>query len=77
MDSITHTLIATSLMFLTYLLGRYLGYKKGEEEGSQNIMTLFMLALGVSRLEINEDTKVILAFDEKGNKKYLKLSTRK
>jgi len=77
MDSVTHTLVAMGFMFVTYLIGRYLGYKKGEEEGSQYIMTLFMLALGVSRLEINEDNKSILAFDEKGNKKYLKLSTRK
>jgi ABC-type polysaccharide/polyol phosphate transport system ATPase subunit len=77
MDSVTHTLIATALMFLTYLLGRYLGFKKGEEEGTQNVMMLFMLTLGVTRLEINEENKSILAFDEKGNKKYLKLSTRK
>ena len=51
MDSYIHTIIAVSLMYLSYKVGRYFGNQDGISDMVQTLLKIF----NADSMEINED----------------------
>lgn len=65
MDPMLHTLIATSLLFISYKIGSHLGYSKGTFEGEAQVLLLLMKALDCEKIDITEEE--ITVYDKNGN----------
>jgi|TARA_A200000159_G_scaffold141639_1_gene144633 hypothetical protein len=67
MDGITHTIIATGLMFASYYAGNFFGRRKGEMYVWDIIGNIFNAA----KIEITENGELIIT-DMNGNEKKVK-----
>ena len=59
MDGITHTIIATGLLYASYQLGYYFGRGEGHRDIIQTILEVF----DASGMEINEDGDFMITKD--------------
>ena len=64
MDPYLHTAIAVALLFISYIIGRYLGIREGRNELWFGLLEVF----DAKRIEINEDGEFLVT-DMKGNEK--------
>lgn len=61
MDPITHTLIATGLLFVAYHIGHWLGFNRGEMHAYISLC----IRIKAVEISINEDTdEVILTYED-------------
>ena len=65
MDPLLHTLIATSLLLVSYKIGCHLGYSKGVYQGEAEILLMIMKALDCEKIDITE--KEIKVYGKDGN----------
>jgi hypothetical protein len=67
MDGITHTIIATGLMFASYYAGNFFGYRKGEMYVWDIIGNIF----NATKIEVTENGELVIT-DMNGNEKKVK-----
>lgn len=56
MDAITHTIIATVMLYVSYQVGKWFGNKEGEDHVWNIIGSVF----NAKKIEINEDEEFIV-----------------
>jgi len=64
MDPYLHTIIAVSLMFVSYRVGRYLGAQDGISDMVQTLLRIF----NADSMEINEDGEFYITIEGKTKK---------
>ena len=64
MDPILHTIIATGLMYISYLTGRHFGRSEGHKDVIQTILEVF----NATGMEINEDGDFLVTTEKETRK---------
>jgi len=60
MDALTHTLLATGLLAVSYYVGKYLGNKEGRIHAWLHLC----YALGASGITVEEDGKITIQYPD-------------
>jgi len=64
MDSTTHTILSTALLFVAYKVGRHFGYR----DGLVDVWTSLLSVFEAKKMVINEKDELIIT-DKNGNER--------